>query len=448
MCYNRPMNYSEARNYIANTGSSGIIPGTDVICELLNRLDNPEKKLNVIHVAGTNGKGSVCTYLEYALLECGLRVGRYASPSVFRYLERIRLSGEDITEEDYAEAVSRVRDAAEGMETKPTGFEAETAAALLFFAGKAADVAIIECGMGGKDDATNVFDHPLAAVFTPVSMDHMSFLGNTPEEIAINKAGIMKKGVPAVISHMPKLICEGIEYSPEDTLKNEAVKSGAVCISADENIIPEGFNNPLPGSFQKDNLNTALHVLKVILPEIKKMFPRLQITDDIIVNGLHKAKWPGRFEKVSDHPLIIRDGGHNPGAVAALRASMESEGFFDGRHNVHLIMGVFKDKDYKEILRIMLPGSSSFTAIDLPDKRRGLPAKDLVRAADEVRDELMEAMGAAGDDPGKNILTALRIRKGDSLKQALNTTPGSDKDICLVFGSLSIMQLFDEFNLS
>ncbi len=442
------MNYSEARNYIANTGSSGIVPGTKVIKDLLSRLGNPERKLNVIHVAGTNGKGSVCTYLEYALLECGLRVGRYASPSVFRYLERIRLSGEDISEADYAEAVSQVHDAAEGMETKPTGFEAETAAALLYFAGKAADVVIIECGMGGQDDATNVFDHPLASVFTPVSMDHMSYLGNTPEEIAINKAGIMKKGSPAVIAHMPGVKYNGTEYDPEDVLKKEAVKRGAVCIPCDENIIPEGFANPLPGAFQKDNLNTAFHVLEILSPELKKMFPETPITRDIIANGLHNARWPGRFEKVSEHPLIIRDGGHNPGAVAALRASMEAEGFLGGRHNVHLIMGVFKDKDYKEILRIMLPGSASFTAIDLPDKRRGLPAKDLVRAADEVRDELIEAMGAAGDDPGKNILTALRIRKGDSLKQALNTTPGSDKDICLVFGSLSIMQLFDEFDLS
>ena len=175
------MNFTEAKNYTENTGSAGIIPGTEVIKDLLNRLGNPEKNLNVIHVAGTNGKGAICSYLEYALSECGLKVGRYASPSVFDFLERIKIDLRNITEEEYAEAVTKVKEAAEKMEIPPTGFEAETAAALWFFYYKKTDVVIVECGMGGREDATNVFDNPLATVFASVSMDHMRFLGNTPE---------------------------------------------------------------------------------------------------------------------------------------------------------------------------------------------------------------------------------------------------------------------------
>ena len=438
------MNYQEARNYIDNTGSSGIVPGTDVIKELLGRLGNPEAELRVIHVAGTNGKGSVCTYLESALLECGLKVGRYASPSVFRYLERIRLSGEDISEEDYAKAVTAVRNAAADMDTKPTGFEAETAAAFYYFHKKKTDIAIVECGMGGQDDATNVFDHPLATVFTPVSMDHMSFLGDTPEKIAVNKAGIMKKGSFAVISRMPEVFCGSKWYSPEDILKEEAAIRGAFCETCEENLIPEGFENPLPGSFQTDNLNTALHTLRVIDAELKKLFPQTCITGAIIANGLHNAKWPGRFERVSEHPLIIRDGGHNPGAVKALRASMEADGLLPGRHNIHLIMGVFKDKDYKEILRIMLPGSVSFTAIDLPDKRRGLPSEQLAEAAKEICEELKNGNSLSGNDSSDSPVLPSMIKKSYSLEEALRETAGSDQDITLVFGSLSIMQLFEE----
>ncbi|MCR4791261.1 MAG: hypothetical protein K5871_00775 [Lachnospiraceae bacterium] len=432
------MNYAEARNYIENTGSSGIVPGTEVIKELLSRLGDPQESLNVIHVAGTNGKGSICTYLESALNACSLKVGRYASPSVFRYLERIRLADADITEEDYAEAVDLVSKAAEGMTIKPTGFEAETAAAFLFFYRKKADVVIAECGMGGREDATNVFTKPLATVFAPISMDHMSFLGDDPEKIAVNKAGIMRRGVPAIISHMPEVEHAGKIYSPEDILIREAGKAGAECITSDDDLIPAGFENPLPGAYQSANLNTALHVLQRLCPDLKKRFPKAEITYDIMLNGLHNASWPGRFEMIKTSPAVIRDGAHNPGAVKALRGALALDGWLDGRHNVHLIMGVFKDKDYPEILRIMLPGTVSFSAIDLPDRKRGLPSQELAQAALSVREELFGA-GLSVPDPH-------RITVADSLKAALDI-PFGKEDLFVVFGSLSLMQLFDEADL-
>lgn len=442
------MDFQEAVNYIENTGSSGIKPGTEVIKELLGRLGNPEKGLNVIHVAGTNGKGSVCTYLEYALLECGLKVGRYASPSVFRYLERIRLNGEDITESDYADAVSEVKAAAEGMEFKPTGFEAETAAALKYFADKKADVIIAECGMGGLEDATNVFDSPLACVITSVSMDHMAFLGDDPEKIAVNKAGITKKNTPVIISRMPRISCKGREYDPALILEREVGLRGGICIRADEDIIPAGFNNPLPGAYQKDNLNAALHVLQTVEERLRELFPGKKISHDIFIKGISKAAWPGRYERVCDDPVIIRDGAHNPAAALALKESLEGDNSLPEDRRIHLIMGVFKDKDYMEILRIMLPLAVSFTAIDLPDRKRGLPSDELECAAGNICEEL-------------GLTDKIRVSRADGLYDALPAVShvgksGSDisenagsagktceiRDVYVVFGSLSLMQLF------
>ncbi len=424
------MNFIEAKNYTENTGSAGIIPGTDVIKELLGRLGNPEKDLNVIHIAGTNGKGAICSYLEYALSECGLNVGRYASPSVFDFLERIKVGLRNITEEEYAEAVTRVKEAAEGMKIPPTGFEAETAAALTFFKDKKTDVVIVECGMGGREDATNVFESPLAAVFASVSMDHMRFLGNTPEEIAVNKAGIMRKNTPAIISKMPHVYCEGEDYDPAGILEREAQNCGAACIRCEENIIPEGFENPLHGKYQDDNLNTALWTLRTVEGRLKELFPNKEISHDIYMRGIAKTQHPGRFETISKSPVIIRDGAHNPGAARALRDSLYSDKTLPENKKIHLIMGVFKDKDYREILRIMLPGAESLTAIDLPDPVRGLPKEELVKAAGEISGEL-----------GKEI----RIGYAGSLKDALKQTESaSPEDVYLVFGSLSLMQLFKE----
>ena len=454
------MDYIEAKKYIENTGARGIIPGTKVIRELLGRLGNPKGGLKAIHVAGTNGKGSVCAYLEAGLLECGLSVGRYSSPAVFDYLEKIRFMGENITEEDYAETVDRVRDAAESMEHKPTSFEAETAAAFLYFSRKKADVVIVECGMGGREDATNVFESPLASVITPVSMDHMKYLGNDPYEIAENKAGIMKMGCPAVISAMPKVIFEEEEYDPEAFLAEYAGEVGAIVYRAAEFKVPEGVKNPLPGSFQEVNLQTAFCTFQVIKNELIDLHPNLirsndKISSDTFAQGIEKTRHPGRYEKLNNALIIIRDGAHNPAAARALRDALDNDGELPGNKRVHLIMGVFKDKDYESILRIMLPGAASFTAIDLPDENRGLPAAGLVEAAKCVAHKLGLKYRIAVDNNGEGTRKGnpseenagladgiLCISKTDSLGEALDTQSCSSEDVFVVFGSLSLMQLF------
>ena len=429
------MIYEEAINYINNTGSEGIIPGTAVIRQLLSLLGDPQNDLKVIHVAGTNGKGSVCAYLEAALLECGLKVGRYSSPSVFEYLERIRLSGNNISEEDYAEAVSAVCNAAATMTDKPTSFEAETAAAFWYFKRKKAHVIIVECGMGGAEDATNVFERTLACVFTPISMDHMSFLGNDPDEIAINKSGIMKKGCPAIISEMPEIVLGGKKYDPAGVLLNRSKEIGASPVLSSGYRIPDEVTNPLPGVFQKTNLQTALCTLETIKDSLRESFPDAKISTDIFAKGISRTKHPGRYERVSESPVIIRDGAHNPAAAMALRDSLENDKTLPAERNIHLIMGVFKDKDYEEILRIMLPGASSFTAIDLPDHHRGLPAGELADAAGRICEELN-----CGNVPVKcpqKAVTASGLK--EALAPSENAGPG---DVFVVFGSLSVMQFF------
>ena len=439
------MNYEEAVNYINNTGAKGIVPGTDVIKHLLDLLGSPQKDLKVIHVAGTNGKGSVCAYLEAALLECGLKTGRYSSPSVFEYLERIRLNGKNITEDEYAEAVSAVREAAGGMSHKPTSFEAETAAAFLYFKLKKADVIIVECGMGGLEDATNVFDNPLACVFTPVSMDHMQFLGNDPEAIARNKAGIMRRGCPAIISDMPEIVLSGKRYDPAGALFDCAQKSGAIPVDASDYKVPEKVVNPLSGRFQEVNLQTALCSLETIKEKLGKLFPGKKITNDIFIKGVSRTRHPGRYEKVSVSPLIIRDGAHNPAAAEALRESLERDETLPRAGKIHLIMGVFKDKDYQDILRIMLPGASTFTAIDLPDKVRGLPSDEL---ADAARMICKEESIRAKKGPDKAVPFPSVIKTAGSLKEALiPAQKAGPEDIFVVFGSLSLMQLFGSADL-
>ncbi len=429
------MNYEEAKSYIENTGSQGIIPGTEIIKQLLGLLGDPQDHLKAIHIAGTNGKGAVCAYLESALLECGLKVGRYSSPAVIDPLEIIRLDGSDISEEDYEEYVSRVKDAAENMEHKPTSFEAETAAALIYFADKKADVIIVECGMGGAEDATNVFEDPLAAVFTPVSMDHMKFLGDDPDRIARNKAGIMKKGSPAVISRMPEIILGEKKYDPQAVLASCAESAGAVPVYAGEFKTPAIINNPLAGEFQQINLQTALCTLETISGELRRLYPEAEISIERFAEGVSKTVHPGRYERVCDTPVIIRDGAHNPAAAMELRKALENDPVLSGDVNIHLIMGVFKDKDYEAILRIMLPIAASFTAIDLPDENRRLPSEDLVSAAQRIAKEISGA--------GGKMIRSEKIVRADSLEDALHLNdPVSGKDVFVVFGSLSLMRYF------
>lgn len=518
------MNYVEAQNYINKIMELGSRPGINAVKELLSRFDNPQDKLKVIHVAGTNGKGSICTYLEYGFRELGLTVGRYISPTLFTYLERFQINGQEMSEDEFADIISEVKIKCDEMVSEghlqPTTFEIETAIAFLYFLKNNVDVVILETGMGGREDATNVVRKPLATVFASISYDHMQFLGDTLYEIAKEKAGIMREGVPVIASHMPDCERKDADNMNADsvvknesvvenafaTLKAEAEKINAPFYYADDLFTEEtGFsyqyinnvhgnenstskkivyksrviNNPLFGEFQVYNLSVALNVVYILWDSIcginydRKLNADKKSCDAYIdeehinirdekekiinsfISGVEKAKWPGRFEIISENPYIIRDGAHNLDAAKLLRQSVINEPSIPKK--LHLIMGVFKDKEYEKMLAEILPIAKSFTAITPPNKARALNARDLCSAAEGVYENLLKNSFEKSDNDvltdSNNILSKNQKyisfsyfddnNSKEALKKAIASVKYEAGDGILVFGSLSLAGLFE-----
>lgn len=405
------MTYKEARVYLDEMSKYGSVLGLDTIRNLLKRLGNPERDLSFIHIAGTNGKGSVLAYISNILSEAGYRTGRYISPTVLSYLERIQVDGRWIEEQEFAEVIGEVRKAAVSMEADgeagPTVFEAETAAAFLYFKKRECDIVVLETGLGGCLDATNVVERTVAAVFTSISRDHMEFLGDTLEEIARQKAGIMKKGCVAVTA----------EQQPEamTVLKEKAQRLDCPLYVADirqAEVEAEGFEGlrlsfgrwknieiPLAGSFQIINSVTALETVEALKDA------GYGISEAAVRRGFSKTVWLGRFTCISKSPLFIVDGAHNEAAALRLRESLLE--YFPGKQLV-FVMGVFKDKEYKRIAEIMGPLAERIYTVSLPDQKRTLKADALkeelrpycrlTEAADTVPEAVEKALGAVSQD--------------------------------------------------
>ncbi len=368
------MNYLEALEYLQGTNRAFCKPGTERVSALCDALGNPEKNLPVIHVAGTNGKGSFCVILASLLQAAGHRVGRFSSPALCRINECVSVNGEDISEEDFARLVSLLRPIADGCPDRPTEFEILTALALLYFRDRGCDFVILECGMGGQTDATNVIDRPLLSVITEISVDHASFLGDTVSEIARQKAGIIKKNclalwcgthpeADAVIRRMAAEKQAALFTVPRKRLQvKKADLSGTVF---DFN---GRFDLPLPllGLYQAENAANALTALDLL-----GVFPdRKQLTD-----GLWSVRWPGRFELLSQNPLIVADGGHNPEGVARAVESIET--YFPGEKVVFL-SGIMGDKEYEAVARRMAPVAHKVYTVT-PKNPRALPAEEFAR---------------------------------------------------------------------
>lgn len=421
------MNYLEAKTFIEYTNTFGIRPGLDIVKELLSRLDNPQDKLNVIHIAGTNGKGSICAYLEYGLRECELKIARYISPTLFSYLERFQINGKYISEEKFSEITYRVKCICDEMVSDglyhPTSFEIETAIAFLWFLDEEVDIVLLETGMGGKEDATNVVAMPLATVFATISFDHMQFLGNTIEDIAKVKSGIMREGVPVIASKMPEVTKDGITNSAKETLINEANKIGAPIYFA-EDLDSIDIENPLQGVFQQINLTTALLTFDIIGGKIQEINSNKPIKKEVFISGIKKAKWPGRYETIATNPIIIRDGAHNEDAVKSLCETIQKDKRINGK--VHLIMGCYKDKDYVNELKIILPLAKSFSAVTAPNPLRAYNAKDLYETAVTT---------------AKEIGLCIPATYKDNIKQAVEDIVSDceyDGSSIVIFGSLSL----------
>ena len=349
------MNYTETLAYLDSLGKFGINLGMERIEDLLKELNNPEQKVRTIHVTGTNGKGSVTSMITNILLVSGLKVGKFTSPHLVRYNERIEVDGKEISDEDFALVVTAVRRAVESVMAKgtdqPTQFEVLTAAAFLHFALQKLDYAVIEVGLGGLWDSTNVIT-PVVSVITNVSLDHTDRCGKTVEEIAMQKAGIIKDGVPVVTAaegealgpiqamalfKQAPLYIYGKAFTGQEVASS--MEGQTFTLSAGD--YHSNYDVKLPGAHQI--LNTAVAVVAAKLASKQDS----RINELALHQGVALTKWPGRLERISQNPDVILDGAHNPAGAAVLRAALDK--YYSGK-KICFIFGMMGDKDISQVI--------------------------------------------------------------------------------------------------
>ncbi len=368
------MNIKEAIDYIHSVNWVFCKPGLDRITALCAALGNPQDTLTFIHVAGTNGKGSFCAMTDSILRAAGYRVGLFTSPYITCFNERMRVDGENISDEELVELVEEVRPIADAMEDKPTEFELITALAFLYFARKKCEVVVLECGLGGRLDATNVIKRPLLSVITGIALDHTAILGDTIEQIAAEKAGIIKAGTPLlwcgndtaaerVILARAKELGVRVVTVPRGDL---TVKSSALDGTHFDFGNHKNMHLSLLGSYQPNNAANVLTAIDLL----RRM--DVLIDEEAVGAGLSRVKWPARFEVVGREPLVIFDGGHNPegvdGAVESIRA------YFEER-KLLVVTGVMADKDYRYMAERIASIAECVFCLT-PDNPRALPATD------------------------------------------------------------------------
>lgn len=495
------MNDKEAREYLQSVNFLGIVPGLDTIRQLLKELGNPQEDLRFIHIAGTNGKGSVGAYISYILAASGYRVGRYVSPAILDECEKIQtlepIMGAEadgkkgfqlswIEKTAAAKHISKIKDRIEIMLAKgfahPTEFEIETAMAFLELKERKCDIVVLETGMGGRLDATNIVETVECSVIVSISMDHMAFLGNTLEKIAEEKAGIIKKGIPVVSSPQKRRV--------EQVLRRKAKEEGSGIIFVDMNsaenikhspdgidflympsdcqsawIEKKGTGNlyetagdcgklhlPLLGSHQVENALTAIETVRVLKDR------GYQISWESMAEGLCSTVWHGRFEVLKRQPLVIVDGAHNEGAAERLAESIhqyilgnnfekrncssqpcaenqqaeEGIGFqnekeFNGK--LIYVFGIFQDKEVERVIEKTARLADIIVTVT-PDSPRGLPSEKL----QEKVEEFWEKIGKKG-----RIEDCRQVR--DGIRRALELA--GEQDAVVIFGSLSLLHEID-----
>ncbi|MDO4260512.1 MAG: folylpolyglutamate synthase/dihydrofolate synthase family protein [Eubacteriales bacterium] len=417
------MTYEEAKAFLADcnryAGEITLAP----LERLLELLGDPQEETTYVHIAGTNGKGSVLAYVSSALRDAGRRVGRYISPTIFSYRERIQVNEEYISREALARLTARIREAGERMlaagEGHPTMFEAETALAFLYFAEQKCDLVVLETGMGGTTDATNVIRRTAAAVISSVSMDHIGVLGNTLGEIAGHKAGIIKPGC--------RVVSAAQEPEAEEVIREKAAQEGCPVTWTDlpslvvrrRGLDGQAFDYrgrrqveiSLAGEYQFRNAALALDALDALRES------GYAVPEEAVRSGLKRAAWPARFSVIAREPLFLLDGAHNPDAARMLRESVERD--LPGRRLV-FIMGVLADKEYEEVVRRTVPLAAEVVTVMTPDNPRALPAEELAETVRKYNG---------------------RVRVSSGLSEAVETaySLAGREDAILAFGSLSYL---------
>ena len=378
------MNYQEALKFIEESHKFGMRLGLENSFKLLDLLGNPQDKLKIVHVAGTNGKGSVCSFIANTLKEQGYKVGLYTSPYLETFTERIRLNGENIPEEDVARIVTIMKDKIEDMVKEgyayPTEFEIETAMAFYYYCEQNADYVVLEVGLGGRYDATNVVKSPLVSVIVSLSLDHIGVLGDTLGKIAYEKAGIIKENSIAVVykqkeeaEEVIKDVCKEkntkyIEANFEDMkIKKSDIYSQVFdCTILGERM--EDMEISLIGEHQVNNAILALTVIKVLRDE-----RQVEISEEATRRGFLNTKWPGRIEKIKDNPVFIIDGAHNEDGAKSLSKALDKH--FKGK-KMTLLIGMLKDKDIDGVLELLMDKFNKVITTT-PDNDRAISAEEL-----------------------------------------------------------------------
>lgn len=373
------MDFLEAQNYLEKVRSQkGIVLGLDTMRHLMAKLNNPQDKVKFIQVAGTNGKGSTAAYLTSILSEAGIKVGRYTSPAVFSSTEQYFACGSCISESEYAKGMTAVAEAVARLDGEtPTAFEQETALAFWYFAQKGCELAILEAGLGGDMDATNVVTTTVCSIITSISMDHCRILGNKLSEIAAHKAGIIKPGAPVICIEQKEDAMEPIRAAAKaaDTPLYEVHRDEVRQIFSDkrESIVFfrefENLHLKMLGSCQPENAALAVQAASVL----SRSYP---IEKKHIYDGIEKTRWGGRFELHSGSPDIILDGAHNPDGIRRLRESVNQ---MFGAVPICYVCGVLADKDYEKEIEILFGRASNVFTVT-PPSPRAMKSTDLKAA--------------------------------------------------------------------
>lgn len=416
-----PSSFQVAFDWLYGFDKYGWVFGLERITFLLEQLGNPHKDLNVIHVAGTNGKGSVCKYVSAILQNAGYKVGLYLSPHLERFSERIVVSNQEISEEDFVKLVSQVRpvvDAMKKQNTTPTFFEIVTALAFLHFRNKAVEYAVVEVGLGGRFDATNVVN-PLVCVITNISLEHTDILGKDIASIAAEKAGIIKNHVPVV---------SAATGDAQVTIEQIAKERGAPVFWIDQRMWKRKVYEKqkqeflIQGAFKDYTVQTSMlgqhqgENIALAIATVEQLQMRgVYLTDSDIQEGISSATHPGRMEFISEEPLILLDGAHNPDGMKMLVKTLQ-EDFSD--HRLILVLGVLKDKDLNTMISMIMPHADVIVVTKSGNTRAAEP---------QQLHKIIE-----GFDPNKTVFV------DDSVSKAIDQAKriAKQQDLICVTGSL------------
>ena len=416
------MNYEQSLDFIHSRNKFGIKLGLDATADLLDKIGNPHKKLKFVHIAGTNGKGSTTSYIADILSAKGYKVGKFISPYVHSFTERIQINNTEISQSDLAKFTTVVADAIEKHNLTPTEFEVVTAIGLAYFEAQKCDFVALEVGMGGRFDATNVIPAPEVSVITSISIDHTQYLGNTISEIAFEKCGIIKTG-SRVVSYPDNHV------NAFEVIKNTTLDKNVPLVVPDKNAIEilsmdiygtefiyngEKYHINMLGGHQVYNAVTAIEAVKL-----------LGIEEDYIKKGLSSTKFRGRLDVIAKKPLIIEDGAHNISGITELKKAIQT--YFKGK-KIILVMAMLKDKEYRECIETISSVADVLIATE-PDNPRKATAQEI----EEVAKKFIKSTYAEPD-----------VNRAIKLAKSLCT----DDDVICVCGSLYLLGEIDEQSLN